>query len=415
MLSFLVEHFKQKNGAIRDWLVHHQNLIGGDPIYASVDIRNAGFKLAPVDTNIFPAGFNNLCPSFRRAATELFKMYFHKFYPTAKRVLILAEDHTRNLHYFDHLIILRDVLRGAGLQCEVTNFSPELIEEVTNFTSASNQPLEIYKPIIDGDVIKISTWTPDVILVNNDYSDGIPELIKKIAQPLLPTPFIGWHSRKKSDHFLHYERLATNFAKTIDIDPWLISSYFDKMTEPDFSNEENMQQLAEKVDTLIKRVQEKYNQYEVKEVPYVFVKNDAGTYGMAIMTAQSGDEFLSLNKKQRNKMKTGKSGRAVTDVIIQEGVRTIDRFKERVAEPVIYLINHQVCGGFFRLHEQVDDRGNLNQPGVQFTKLCFHELTGYANEYKGKCDLDCLQMILTHIARIASLAAGCEINDISNK
>jgi glutamate--cysteine ligase len=32
------------------------------PFYASVDLRNAGFKLAPVDTNLFPGGFNNLNP-----------------------------------------------------------------------------------------------------------------------------------------------------------------------------------------------------------------------------------------------------------------------------------------------------------------------------------------------------------------
>jgi hypothetical protein len=30
------------------------------PFYCSVDLRNAGFKLAPVDTNLYPGGFNNL-------------------------------------------------------------------------------------------------------------------------------------------------------------------------------------------------------------------------------------------------------------------------------------------------------------------------------------------------------------------
>ena len=30
------------------------------PFYCSVDLRNAGYKLAPVDTNLFPGGFNNL-------------------------------------------------------------------------------------------------------------------------------------------------------------------------------------------------------------------------------------------------------------------------------------------------------------------------------------------------------------------
>ena len=30
------------------------------PFYTSIDIRNSGYKIAPVDTNLFPAGFNNL-------------------------------------------------------------------------------------------------------------------------------------------------------------------------------------------------------------------------------------------------------------------------------------------------------------------------------------------------------------------
>ena len=40
------------------WLEH------AVPFYASVDLRNSGFKLAPVDTNLFPGGFNNLNPDF---------------------------------------------------------------------------------------------------------------------------------------------------------------------------------------------------------------------------------------------------------------------------------------------------------------------------------------------------------------
>ena len=34
------------------------------PFYSSIDIRNSGFKIAPVDTNLFPAGFNNLDKNF---------------------------------------------------------------------------------------------------------------------------------------------------------------------------------------------------------------------------------------------------------------------------------------------------------------------------------------------------------------
>ena len=39
-----------------EWMEHTP------PFYTSVDLRNAGFKLAPVDTNLFPGAFNNLTP-----------------------------------------------------------------------------------------------------------------------------------------------------------------------------------------------------------------------------------------------------------------------------------------------------------------------------------------------------------------
>ncbi|MDX9716192.1 MAG: glutamate--cysteine ligase, partial [Thauera sp.] len=34
------------------------------PFYGSTDLRNSGFKLAPVDLNLFPGGFNNLNDAF---------------------------------------------------------------------------------------------------------------------------------------------------------------------------------------------------------------------------------------------------------------------------------------------------------------------------------------------------------------
>src|SRR5215212_8886673 len=48
-----IEHYFRNH-----WLEHDV------PFYASVDLRNSGFKLAPVDTNLFPGGFNNLNPDF---------------------------------------------------------------------------------------------------------------------------------------------------------------------------------------------------------------------------------------------------------------------------------------------------------------------------------------------------------------
>jgi len=60
-LNELESHILDKQTDIEQWF-RKQWVASPAPFYTSVDLRNAGFKVAPVDTNIFPAGFNNLDP-----------------------------------------------------------------------------------------------------------------------------------------------------------------------------------------------------------------------------------------------------------------------------------------------------------------------------------------------------------------
>jgi len=69
------------------------------PFYCSVDLRNAGFKLAPVDTNLFPAGFNNLSPNMLPYATNALQASIDRVCPKADSLLIIPENHTRNAFY----------------------------------------------------------------------------------------------------------------------------------------------------------------------------------------------------------------------------------------------------------------------------------------------------------------------------
>src|SRR5512147_1060705 len=57
------------------------------PFYCSVDLRNSGFKLAPVDTNLFPGGFNNLNPEFRPLCVQAAMTAVEKVCPEAKNLL----------------------------------------------------------------------------------------------------------------------------------------------------------------------------------------------------------------------------------------------------------------------------------------------------------------------------------------
>jgi hypothetical protein len=82
-------------------------------------------------------------------------------------------------------------------------------------------------------------------------------------------------------------------------------------------------------------------------------------------------EVKNLNRKQRNKMAVVKEGMEVTEVIIQEGVPTFERVDEGAAEPVVYMIDRYVVGGFYRVNTARGIDENLNAPGMTFKPLAF--------------------------------------------
>ncbi|MDP1566208.1 MAG: glutamate--cysteine ligase, partial [Polaromonas sp.] len=90
-----------------------------------------------------------------------------------------------------------------------------------------------------------------------------------------------------------------------------------------------------------------------------------------IMTVRDVKDLDELNRKTKNKMSTTKDGQPLSEVIIQEGVQTHERINDAVAEPVVYMMDRYVVGGFYRVHA---DRGideNLNAPGSSFVPLAF--------------------------------------------
>jgi glutamate--cysteine ligase len=87
---------------------------------------------------------------------------------------------------------------------------------------------------------------------------------------------------------------------------------------------------------------------------------------MGIITATSGEEVLSLNKKKRNKMKKIKEGIEVSSVIIQEGVPTIDVFEHSPAEPLIYYIGNTPTCYLYRCNSRKDIYSSLNSTDCEF-------------------------------------------------
>jgi len=340
------------------------------PFYASVDLRNSGFKLAPVDTNLFPGGFNNLNRDFMPLCVQAAMSAVEKVCPVAQRFLLIPENHTRNTFYLQNVVALASILRHAGLQVRIGSLLPEITAPTTlDLPDGSSLTLEPLKR--DGDRLKLDGFDPCAILLNNDLSAGIPDILKDLDQPVIPPLHAGWSTRRKSDHFGKYDRVAEDFARLLDIDPWLINPMFATCGEINFQERRGEECLAAHVDDLLKDIREKYREYGVNEEPFVIVKADAGTYGMGIMTVKDASEVRDLNRKQRNKMAVGKEGMAVSDVIIQEGVYTFENIVDAVAEPVVYMMDHFVVGGFYRVHTGRGKDENLNAPGMRFEPLAF--------------------------------------------
>ncbi|HEZ8004822.1 TPA: glutamate--cysteine ligase, partial [Neisseria meningitidis] len=80
------------------------------PFYGSVDIRNAGYKISSIDMNLFPGGFNNLNPNFIPLAAVAAQDAVQRACETAKSVLIIPENHTRNTFYLQNVYALGEIL-----------------------------------------------------------------------------------------------------------------------------------------------------------------------------------------------------------------------------------------------------------------------------------------------------------------
>jgi glutamate--cysteine ligase len=341
------------------------------PFYCSVDLRNAGFKLAPVDTNLYPGGFNNLSVEALPLAVQAAMAAIEKYCPDARNLLLIPENHTRNTYYLQNVLRIQSLLRQTGLDVRLGSLNPE-VTEPQRLELPDGQSLTVEPLVRTGDRVGVAGFDPCAILLNNDLSAGIPDVLRDLGgQILLPPLHAGWAVRRKSNHFDAFNDVAKRFAKLLDIDPWLVNPYFSTCGKVDFQAREGEECLATNVDATLKLIRAKYREYKIDDTPFVIVKADAGTYGMGIMTVRDASEVQNLNRRQRNKMAVVKEGLEVSEVIIQEGVRTIETVDGGVAEPVVYMIDKYVVGGFYRVHGERGRDENLNAPGSRFVPLPF--------------------------------------------
>lgn len=366
----LHESFVSKNEQLCRWYANKASGLAV-PIYSSYDIRDSGFKVANVDGNIYPAGFNNICPTDKDYSIEVFAKYLDRHYDgRAARILLVTEEHTNNPYYWENVLTIKSLLESSGRKVMIA--IPRRLTEPLQVSSVSGMSIKVVSAFPDSAEYK--EFNPQLIISNNDFSEAYPEWSSVITTPVNPPRELGWYQRKKSRYFEMYNQLAEEFSTVAGVDPFQLTVRTQIFDQFHLSEEESMKVLADKVDAMLEGLRQEYALRKITAEPSVFIKNNAGTYGLAVVQVKSGQEVMAWNYKSRKKMKAAKGGRDVEEVIIQEGIPTQVKSDGATAEPVIYMIGCELAGGFLRTHKEKSETESLNSPGAVYKKLCVADL-----------------------------------------
>lgn len=353
--KYSVETLKKARGVL-DALV----IKCGMPIYTSIDIRDSGDRIVAVDVNLFPAGFNNLNPEALQKTSEELKKFFTERLKSSGpwKIGFLPESHTNNEGYLKNVLTLIQAMQKAGAEVQ-TAWTGLPIPKAWELKVAEDKVT--YLPIQE-----VTAWA-DALVLNHDLSGGPIESVTNFSKSVFPSPELGWYKRKKSEHFDIASKVLNLVASKVDIDPRDFLAQAITVGDLDFTKKEDVERLMDKAASFFDSLKQK------SENPFVYIKNDSGTYGLGIWNFSSLEELKGATKHIQKKFQRGKQGAFVKHVILQEGIRT--RFVESgpeavVLEPVVYSVNGQRVGGFLRCaFADNDDKGaelNLNRPNAWF-------------------------------------------------
>ena len=332
------------------------------PIYGSVDVRDAGWKIGVVDANHFPAGFNNVSKENLMELANLFKEHVQRSHPSCKWVHIYPESHTRNPGYVENIASIKSMIEQAGFSCTVG--SPDLNE--FGALNGLSGPLLLQSVRVDetGE-LEVDGDHPDLILLNNDLTDGAIPGVQ--STNITPPPHMGWFRRRKSHHYEMLKPYVDEMASLLSIDPWhLMPDWFVSQNKC-LTEEACKIKLAEEIDEFLDGLREKYATLGIDREPTIVMKNDSGTYGLGIMMLTAGEQILNLSNRKANKLRYAKGGAEVENFLIQEGIPTaLATETGETLEPVVYLVDGEAASWFYRINAKKSDMDNLNSPSARF-------------------------------------------------
>jgi len=325
-----------------------------------------------VDTNLFPGGFNNLTPEMLPLAVQAAMAAIEKICPEAKNLLLVPGAQVHNTFYLSNLQQLVRVFTQAGLNVRLGTLD-ESIKAPRPVALPDGSELVLEPLLRSRGRLGLKDFDPCTILLNNNLSAGVPRALQHLhEQYLLPPLHAGWSVRRKSRHCQSYEEVAKKFAKLLGMDPWLIHPITGPGGEVDLASGAGLDALQGHVDALLAKVRRKYKEYGINEKPFAVVKADGGTHGFAPLIVRDAKDLADPARRGRNHGQ-GEAATGPLALIVQEGVPTYERVNDAVAEPVVYMIDRYVVGGFYRIHAERGIDENLEAPGASYVPLAFAE------------------------------------------
>jgi glutamate--cysteine ligase len=339
--------------------------------YSSVDIRNSGFKLVPSDTQLFPANWDNLTADMLPLAVQAAQAAIEKICPEARNLLIVPDKQTDNPGCIGNLLQMRRIFENAGLNVRFGSLDPA-IKSVCELRQANGETIVLEPLLRTRNRLGLKHFDPCTILLNSDLSSGVPGILEDLhEQYLLPPLHASGSIRRKANHLKAYEEVSKRFGKLLGIDPWLINPLHARLKGLSLSAPNALEQLRNEVDALLARIRRKYKEYGITEKPFVAIRPDNGVGllpgGALTQVVHDSSELEGLLQLEPGDPRP--SATSPGELMLREGVLTHERIDDAVAEPVVYMLDRYVVGGYYRIHAERSSDQSTNAPGSRDVPL----------------------------------------------
>ncbi|MDR2851463.1 MAG: glutamate--cysteine ligase [Burkholderiaceae bacterium] len=373
-----------------EWMEHTP------PFYCAADLRNAGFKLAPVDIELYPEGWDHLSEDMLPLAVQAAQAAIEKICPEARNLLLVPRNraHTDNF-YLRNLVQLMRIFQNAGLNVRLGSIDPAL-RTAKKIKLPDGQVVQLDPVIRSKRRLELKHFDPCTIVLNNDLASGIPGILEELnEQYLLPPLHASSVVRRKSNYLRCYDELTKRFGKLLGIDPWLIDRQNMHAKTGDLTQAGALDALAQSCDAVLAKIRRKYKEYRIREKPFVTIQADGSGKEGTVLTLHDAREIAALDRQTRARLSARpmssidgeddgpQDHEEIPSFVVQEGVPNGERIHDNVAEPVVYMMDRYVVGGLYRIHAQQqqpasDKRSGLSAPagrkdGAHFVPLAFSE------------------------------------------